>query len=62
MKIGSARVRVRRGGSRQVAVKLNKTGNRLLRKSKSKRKRLTVRVHVRVNRRVLRSETLTLRR
>jgi hypothetical protein len=59
-KIGSARVRVRRGGSRQVAVKLTKTGNRLLRRSKSKR--LKVRLQVRVKRQVLRSKTLTLRR
>jgi hypothetical protein len=59
-KIGSARVRVRRGGSRQVAVKLTKTGNRLLHRSKSKR--LKVRLQVRVKRQVLRSKTLTLRR
>jgi hypothetical protein len=59
-KIGSARAAVRRGGSRQVSVKLNKTGKRLLRKSKSKR--LKVKVQVRVKRQVLRSKTLTLRR
>jgi hypothetical protein len=59
-KIGSARVGVRRGGSRQVSVKLNKTGKRLLRKSRSKR--LKVKVQVRVKRQVLRSKTLTLRR
>jgi hypothetical protein len=59
-KIGSARVRVRRGGSRRVVVKLTSTGRRLLRRSKSKR--LRVRVQVRVKRQVLRSRTLTLRR
>jgi hypothetical protein len=59
-KIGSARVRVRRGGSRQVSVKLNETGRRLLRKRTSKR--LKVKVQVRVKRHVLRFKTLTLRR
>jgi hypothetical protein len=59
-KIGSARVGVRRGGSRQVTVKLNKAGKKLFRKSKSKR--LKVKLQVRVKRQVLRSKTLTLRR
>jgi trypsin len=59
-KIGSARVGVRRGGSRQVTVKLTKAGKKLLRKSKTKR--LKVKVQVRVKRQVLRSKTLTLRR
>jgi secreted trypsin-like serine protease len=59
-KIGSGRTRVRRGGSKQVTIKLNKTGKRLLRQSKSKR--LKVRLRVRVGRRVLRTKTLTLRR
>jgi hypothetical protein len=59
-KIGGARVRVRRGGSRRVVVKLTSTGKRLLRRSKSKR--LRVKVQVRVKRQVLRSRTLTLRR
>jgi hypothetical protein len=57
-KIGSARVGVRRGGSRQVAVKLNKGGRKLLRRHK----RLKVRIQVRVKRHVLRSKTLTIRR
>jgi hypothetical protein len=59
-RIGSARVGVRRGGSRQVTVKLTKTGRKLLRRTKSKR--LKVRVQVRVKRQVLRSKALTLRR
>jgi hypothetical protein len=59
-KLGSARVGVRRGGSRQVSVKLNKTGKKLLRRSKSKR--LKVRVQVRVKCQVLRSKALTLQR
>jgi hypothetical protein len=59
-KIGSARVGVRRGSSRQVTVKLTKAGRKLLRKSKSKR--LKVKVQVRVKRQVLRSKTLTIRR
>ena len=59
-KIGSAKVGVRRGGSRRVSVKLTKTGRRLLRRSESKR--LRVKVQVRVGRRVLRSKGLTLRR
>ena len=58
-KIGSGRGRVRRGGSRQVSIKLTKTGRRLLRRSESKR--LRVRVQVRVKRRVLRSRGLTIR-
>ena len=59
-KIGSAKVGVRRGGSRRVSVKLTTTGRRLLRRSESKR--LRVKVQVRVGRRVLRSKGLTLRR
>ena len=59
-KIGSAKVAVRRGGSRRVSVKLTKTGRRLLRRSESKR--LRVKVQVRVGRRVLRSKGLTIRR
>ena len=59
-KIGSARTRVRRGGSKRVSVKLTKTGRRLLRKSSSKR--LRVKVRVRVGRRVLRTKQLTIRR
>jgi hypothetical protein len=59
-KLGSARVRVRRGGSRQVSVKLNRAGKKLLRKSRSRR--LKVKLQVRVKRQVLRSKTLTLRR
>ena len=36
-KIGTARARVRRGGSRQVSVKLTKAGRKLLRNSERKR-------------------------
>jgi secreted trypsin-like serine protease len=59
-KIGSARGRVRRAGSRQVSIKLTKAGKRLLKRSKSKR--LKVRVQVRVKHVVLGSRTLTIRR
>ena len=59
-KIGSAKTRVRRGGSKRVSVKLTKRGRRLLRKSSTGRLRVTVRV--RVGRRVLRSKALTIRR
>ena len=59
-KIGSARTRVRRGGSKRVSVKLTKTGRRLLRTSSSRR--LRVRIRVRVGRRVLRTKQLTIRR
>ena len=59
-KIGSARTRVRRGGSKRVSVKLTKTGRRLLRTSSSRR--LRVKVRVRVGRRVLRTKQLTIRR
>ena len=59
-RIGIARGRVRRGGTRRISVKLTPTGRRLLARSASKR--LKVRVRVRVGRRVLRSRTLTVRR
>jgi trypsin len=59
-KIGSAKTRVRRGGSKRVTVKLNARGKRLLRKSTTKRLRVTVRV--RVGKRVLQSRGLTIRR
>ena len=58
-KIGGARTGVRRGGSRQVVVKLTKTGRRLLRQSA--KKRLKVKVQVRVKGLVLRSKTVTIR-
>ena len=58
-KIGSARARVRRGGTRQVSVKLTKAGRKLLRHSE--RKRLRVKVQVRVKRQVLGSKRLTIR-
>jgi secreted trypsin-like serine protease len=58
-KIGTARARVRRGGSRQVSVKLTKAGRKLLRRSE--RKRLKVKVQVRVKRQILGSKTLTIR-
>ena len=59
-KIGSARTRVLRGGSKRVTVKLNARGKRLLRRSMTKR--LRVKVQVRVGARVLRSKQLTIRR
>ena len=59
-RIGIARGRVRRGGTRRISVKLKPTGRRLLARSASKR--LKVRVRVRVGRSVLRSKTLTVRR
>ena len=58
-KIGSVRARVRRGGTRQVSVKLTKAGRKLLRNSE--RKRLRVKVQVRVKRQILGSKTLTIR-
>ena len=58
-KIGTARARVRRGGSRQVSLKLTKAGRKLLRNSE--RKRLRVKIQVRVKRQVLGSKTLTIR-
>ena len=59
-KVGSARTRVVPGGSKRVTVKLNKTGRRLLKRAKSKR--LKVRIRVRVGSRTLRTSTLTIRR
>ena len=59
-KIGIARSRVRRGGTRRISVKLTPTGRRML--ARSATKRLKLRVRVRVGRSVLRSKTLTVRR
>ncbi len=59
-KIGIARGRVRRGGSRQMTVRLTSTGRRMLRRSSTGRMR--VRVRVRVRRTILRSKTITIRR
>jgi len=59
-RIGIARGRVRRGGTRRISVKLTPTGRRLLARSASRR--LKVRVRVRVGRSVLRTKTLTVRR
>ena len=59
-KIGIARGRVRRGGTRRISVRLTPTGRRLL--TRSATKRLKLRVRVRVGRSVLRSKTLTVRR
>jgi hypothetical protein len=59
-KVGSARTRVVPGRSKRVTVKLNKTGKRLLRRAKSKR--LKVRVRVKVGSRTLRTSTITIRR
>jgi Trypsin/PKD domain len=58
-KIGIARTRVRRGGSKQVRVKLTPTGRRLL--ARSAHKRMQVKIRVRVGRKVLRSKRATLR-
>jgi hypothetical protein len=58
--IGIARTRVLRGGEKRVKVKLTPTGRRLL--AAARTKRLKVRVRVRVQRTVLRSKTLTIRR
>jgi hypothetical protein len=59
-KIGIARKRVRRGGTRLISVKLTPTGRRLL--ARSATKRLKLRVRVRVGKRILRSKGLTVRR
>jgi trypsin len=59
-KVGTAKGFVRRGGSRQMTIKLNKTGRKLLKRSKTKR--LKVRVQVRVGKQLLRSKTLTIQR
>jgi trypsin len=59
-KIATAKTTVRRNGSKRVTVKLSKAGRKLLRRSKSKRLKVTVRV--RVKRQVLQTRKLTLRR
>ena len=59
-KIGTAKTTVRRNGSKRVTVKLSKAGRKLLRRSKSKRLKVTVRV--RVKRQVLQTRKLTIRR
>jgi secreted trypsin-like serine protease len=59
-KIGTAKTGVRRGGSKRVTVKLSKAGRRLLRRSKSKK--LKVSVRVRVKHQVLQTRKLTIRR
>jgi secreted trypsin-like serine protease len=59
-KIGTAKGFVRPGGSRQMTVKLNQRGRKLLKGSKTKR--LKVRVRIRVGKEILRSKTLTIRR
>ena len=58
-KIGSVRAGIRRGGSRQVSVKLTKAGRKLLRRTQ--RKRMRVKVQVRLKRQILGSKTLTIR-
>ena len=58
--IGIARARVLRGGTKRIRVKLTPSGRRQLVRSRSGR--LTLKVRVRVGRRVLRSKTLTVRR
>ena len=59
-KIATAKTAVRRNGSKRVTVKLSKAGRKLLRRSKSKRLKVTVRV--RVKRHVLQTRKLTIRR
>ncbi len=59
-KIGTAKTSVRRNGSKRVTVKLSKAGRKLLRQSKSRRLKVTVRV--RVKRHVLQTRRLTIRR
>jgi secreted trypsin-like serine protease len=59
-KIATAKTTVRRNGSKRVTVKLSKAGRKLLRRSKSKRLKVTVRV--RVKRHVLQTRRLTIRR
>ncbi len=59
-KIGSAKGLVRRGSSRQLTIKLSKAGRKLLKKSKTKRLKITVRV--RVGKTILRTKTITIRR
>ena len=59
-KIGSGRTTVRRGGAKRVTVQLTKAGRKLLRRSTSKRLRVSVRV--RVKRQVLQTRRLTIRR
>jgi PKD repeat protein len=59
-KIGTAKTTVRRNGSKRVTVKLSKAGRKLLRRSKSKKLKVTVRV--RVKRQVLQTRKLTIRR
>ncbi|MEO8688045.1 MAG: trypsin-like serine protease [Solirubrobacteraceae bacterium] len=59
-KLGTAKGFVRPGGSRQMTVKLTKAGRKLLKRSRTKR--LKVRVRIRVGKQILRSKTLTIRR
>jgi secreted trypsin-like serine protease len=59
-KIGTAKTTVRRNGSKRVTVKLSRAGRKVLRRSKSKRLKVTVRV--RVKRQVLQTRKLTIRR
>jgi secreted trypsin-like serine protease len=59
-RIGTAKTTVRRNGSKRVTVKLSKAGRTLLRRSKSTRLKVTVRV--RVKRHVLQTRKLTIRR
>jgi secreted trypsin-like serine protease len=59
-KIGTAKGLVRKGGSRQLTIKLSKAGRKLLKKSKTKR--LKVKIRVRVGKQILRTKTVTIRR
>ncbi len=58
-RIGIARTKVKRGATKRVRVKLTPTGRRILRRAKSHR--LKIRVRVRVGRQVLRTKRLTIR-
>jgi hypothetical protein len=59
-RIGIARTKVKRGATKRVRVKLTPTGRRILRRAKSHR--LKIRVRVRVGRQLLRTKQLTIRR
>jgi hypothetical protein len=59
-RIGIARTKVARGATKRVRVKLTPQGRRMLRRAKTKR--LKIRVRVRVGRDVLRTKRVTIRR
>jgi secreted trypsin-like serine protease len=59
-RIGIARVKVKRGATKRVTVKLTPQGNRILQRAASKQ--LKIRVRVRVGSQKLRTKTATIRR